>query len=1386
MERKFRFYQEEAYNAIIQDLEINNKCLVKMFCGSGKSLIILNLIKNYNSDINVLVFPSLNLIDQFYNDYLVNVFDTEQMLKVCSESTSTTNPKDIELFLLSKLEMKKKIICVTYQSFKLLLDNLNSFQIDFCCFDEAHHAVGETYQKLIFENDIILKQVFFTATPKNANGIVMYDRENIEQNQCGNLVYDYTYLDGVNQGYLNPFEIRIDMYTENSNKSIYESIARAILVSGNGRVLTFHSAVDSNSNSSTTVNNFVNEKLFKESFKKVLENEFPEKKKFYKLTDIHMKGLDSKVKMDKRKEILKKFDETSNNKIMIISSCETIGEGVDTKNANMCVFVDPKSSFVKIIQNIGRIVRKQFGVDKPNSTILIPCWVDKSKYENCNGDKEKCDEVIRQDMMAGGNFNGILNVMSALKQEDEDLYDICLNYPSEYSPIEIHANLNKQGYEMIDSIGDGELFENVEYLLDEEIDYELYEDCESDEDIFMNIAQNHDVIIEVHNNSLENPIEVYKPDESSDSENSDDEEDEKVVIRVYREYDENEDMIKYQPIVEKDGKKKNDKSTNALKRNRRLNVNVHINPDVKVLWNIMGDIDFTKDICSYVIDCEVLKYDPMEVAKDIVERAKERERNGGRLIPRGFSKKENRNTFELEEEYKDSRKLGTWRQALKGKRNRTKCCDEVRNYLDLHLIGWRIDLDEKSMEDAVNIVKRAKEREKKGGRLIPKQISKNKRKLVSEFEEEHRDATKLDRWKQSLKGLGHCKCPNEVRDYLDIHLIGWRDEINFDEKAIEDAKNIVKRAKERENNGGRLIPRQMSEKNSDTPELIREYKDSIRLSHWKNALKGKGRGKCSDEVRDYLDIHLIGWRDEINFDQKALEDAINIVKRAKERKNNNKNIIPRKCCKNKNKKYSEEELQEHKDGSKLGKWKEALKGKGRCKCSDEVRNYLDLNLKGWRTEIDLDEKALEDAKNIVIRCKERVKNGGKILPRHIHKKENRNTEELEQENNDAVKLGIWKQSLKGNGRSKCSEEVKDYLDTNLTGWRTEIDFDDNSLDYAINIVKRAKEREKNGKRLLPRFINKKDNRNTSELEQEHKDAQKLMNWKQVLKGKGNGHKCSDEVRDYLDLHLPEWRVKDDETSSTVSSTNDLLEEVVLQNEPLIAEKTKKKRVQKSMKLKLVNKPLTSIESQEERKKRCKSELSILHQKYKTMNSQNLHKEFKETKDIWIHYHEVSEENEKSFPEEEIPRNIIIKELEKIKTRKNKTVVDLGCGKGQISKYFEKKDNNRFTFINYDHVAIDESIKECDISNVPLEDNEVEYAILSLAMWGSNCNEYIKEAYRILESSGRLYIIEATKRWTTEKEHMEPADRLRSLLNENGFKILEERVEKFSLFICQKM
>jgi hypothetical protein len=236
---------------------------------------------------------------------------------------------------------------------------------------------------------------------------------------------------------------------------------------------------------------------------------------------------------------------------------------------------------------------------------------------------------------------------------------------------------------------------------------------------------------------------------------------------------------------------------------------------------------------------------------------------------------------------------------------------------------------------------------------------------------------------------------------------------------------------------------------------------------------------------------------------------------------------------------------------------------------------------------------------------------------------------------------------------------------------------------------------------------------------------------------------------------------------------------------------------KSMKLATTNpfseeeeKIIVDEQTLTQRKPCAKSQLSLLHKEYKTLRSDNLNHTFKKNPQLWEDYHRIAEENEKSFPEEGIPRNRIIEELKQIKTKRTKKVVDMGCGKGFISKYF--KDDKRFVFTNLDHISLDETITSCDISKTDFEDDEVEICILSLAMWGSNCREYITEAYRILETGGKLYIIEPTKRWS-EKEEGEfgkviqgtEAINLKNLIEENHFKIIKEEIDKFCLFVCIK-
>jgi superfamily II DNA or RNA helicase len=1124
--REFRYYQKEADDAIYNELLVNNKCIVKMFCGTGKSLLMRKCKIVQNQKLVVYVFPSLPLIDQFCSDYFVK---TECPFKISSDDNSTTNPVQI----IAELKRKKhKIICVTYQSYETLLDNLGSNKIDVCIYDEAHHAVAPTYQKLIFERNNCEKQIFFTATPKDDNGIIMCDKDS---GICGRTVYDYSYLKGLNDNprVLNPFEIRVDMYTENTNKSVYESIARAILVSGNNRVLTFHA--DVNTDRDTSVLNFVNESNFVTAFMKVLTQEFSEKIDLY--TKFKMISIDASIKMNERRAILDKFDTTLDNEIYIISSCETIGEGIDTKNANMCVFIDPKSSYVKIIQNIGRIVRKQI---KP-STVLIPCWVDRDKYVGCEEDREKCDEVIRTDLNKDGNFNGILNVLSALRQEDQELYDACLNYGEDVD--------NKSNYS---SSGD---------------------DSNSE-------------------------------DEYSENSGSED--------------NESEDELETKP---KD----------------KIKISFHTNDEIKVLWKITSDIDIMKNMCSCVLECDLYVVDNWferfdELKKFIDENDRtptENSKNKNeKTIGQWFSHQK-QNYKNKKKSMNDTIKYEMWRQFM----------IDYFNYLESKELIWKNKLQNVKEYINKNNIRPSSNDNDKYVKSLGEWICGQTKKYnpdISKCKENMKNKEIYELWTDTINDLKYKK-------YLCIdYNEKWR-------KILDRVKIYI-------------------DTNNNLPSSIDEDKEIKFLGKWISIQKqnyNPNISKCKSILRE-RDIYEL-WTETIN----------------------NPNYV-----------YF---LNNYK------KWYQTLK---------DLKMFIDKNNRRPLLKNNEEKELLSWLNNQQIYYKHT--NGGIMKDPKIYSE--------------------WSQFLK---------EYKKYFNSITEKWFENLQ----KLKIFINNNKK-----------MPRQTNR-TNINETERKQGKWLSHQLLNYKK----KTGSMKEGSEIYNQWGQFLEEYKQYFDNTHDKSVEEVDEEEEIII---------TPKK---KSMKLKEKKEPKETLE---QRQTRTKSELSVLHQRYKTLNSQNLQKEFQETPELWHKYHAISEENEKSFPEEGIPRNRIIQELNEIKTKRTRTVVDMGCGKAQIACHFA--NDKRFSFINYDHISSNENVEVQDISQITLEDHSVEICILCLAMWGSNCHDYITEAHRILESGGNLYIIEATKRWTSEAEDSNPADKLKKILETNGFQITKQSLEKFSLFVCTKI
>lgn len=155
-------------NCIASTNQLDKKCLVNMWCGTGKTRTFTVDVLRRRNPLNVIVFPSLGLINQYNNDYFLSAFsaffrdfqclsfcsDDESKLKLKSKlvkySTSTTTLKS---FIRNK--DTNKIILVTYQSFEKFVNTCHKSKasIDLLIFDEAHHIVGDKIQKIVFHNE---------------------------------------------------------------------------------------------------------------------------------------------------------------------------------------------------------------------------------------------------------------------------------------------------------------------------------------------------------------------------------------------------------------------------------------------------------------------------------------------------------------------------------------------------------------------------------------------------------------------------------------------------------------------------------------------------------------------------------------------------------------------------------------------------------------------------------------------------------------------------------------------------------------------------------------------------------------------------------------------------------------------------------------------------------------------------------------------------------------------------------------------------------------------------------------------------------------------------------------------------------------------------------
>ena len=1405
----FRRYQSYADEAIHHCLYTRNepKCLVKMFCGTGKSAVMafadslsheslrrLQKKENVSDVLIAYVFPRLAILDQFARLYISPfVYKAHHLLCISSDEdhedvkqTTTTNEEDICSWLnhVSKKRRTRRFICVTYQSYETLMNALDKTDkfIDLVVYDEAHHAVSPAYQSFIFCNHLrtnIGKQVFFTATPDNRNGIIMDPRKtcgkkqkkennvrdvcnvtseemdacddtslnendsnndneftemdctdddeedmiedsdtdveedstkerivihdhyegtsyfNTKGGHCGPLVFEYTYHDGERAGHLNPFDLHVEFRCMEEGETrdepnvdrIYRSIVRMACITGNNRILAFHKTVSAGSKSETSVCNFVSqtklERIYREVHHELVADNHPNLSSF---VTYRIEGLDSSEDgyEEKRRRCLAEFNQPNDNELFILSSCDSIGEGADTKEANACVFVDPKTSVLKILQNIGRVVRKQ----KKRSVVYIPVAVDRNKYMEAAGDEEKADQVIRSDVEKGGDFRMIMNVTSALKQELKEMYDFCLNYPNgtmanKQSRSDFDNELRKQGYRV----------------------HRDHEECDGSLASALNVCW--DDYLEHNNDKRRN-------DEGGDDNN-----------------------VGMMDVDGDDGDENNCPSPDYLSPSPTPSTD-------------------TSSISSFVTAPESLE--------ELEEWAKERD-------------------VGVEVHTRDM-------ESPVQQFNVSSFMDEDGNIL-------RVMEDKDKFlpitRDANSVVKTSVS--------LVRNPSKN---VGPRIVWSHDDDMKV-LWKDM--GLDMDNLCRVTSNAIESRIV-QRD-------MIWAAKQIVKRAIKRQQDGGTLYPKSYSKPSN--PERIQEKKDFYKLDRWRNAVDGKG--ECSPpckEVQDILDDCFGNqWRTTRNLKQQSIENANDIVKRAIERQQKGKTLYPNSYRKPNN----PEQIQENKDCQKMNSWRMGIDGKGTClpPCQ-KVQNILgDCFGDRWKTTIDLKQRSIDDANDIVKRAIERQQKGKTLYPKSYSKPSN--SEQI-QENKDYQKINSWKTGGKGGCLPPCQKVQNILGDCFGNRWRTTIDLKQRSIDDANDIVKRAIERQQKGKTLYPKSYREPNN---SEQIQENKDYKKLKAWRIAVDGKGKGLTPCQKVQDILDKYFGDrWRTTKKEKSKSKSAQLSTVSDTILEDNDLSSDEPERKR---------------------QKKEKCQVGIvQKYHNKHCKMKSANRQKSIQKHPKEWKEYHQARTESESLYasPETDIPRNIIFNQIvssfefcipssspssgnkrkkcdedeEEEDTKTILNVADLGCGLGELTARLVQAaaastNDIHLNIHPMDHLASDQFVNEVNgcsrqiiegdyLTTTIAPPRSMDIVILCQSMWGpeEDKRKAIRVARRLLRNGGSLYVGESTTRWSDIDEPTgkviagTEAIHLKSLLESEGF-LLDTRAEsqlpinKYCVFRCIK-
>lgn len=114
--------------------------------------------------------------------------------------------------------------------------------------------------------------------------------------------------------------------------------------------------------------------------------------------------------------------------------------------------------------------------------------------------------------------------------------------------------------------------------------------------------------------------------------------------------------------------------------------------------------------------------------------------------------------------------------------------------------------------------------------------------------------------------------------------------------------------------------------------------------------------------------------------------------------------------------------------------------------------------------------------------------------------------------------------------------------------------------------------------------------------------------------------------------------------------------------------------------------------------------------------------FNNDSDAFKSYHSGYRQQVKQWPIN--PLDLIINRIRKMP--KSHIIADFGCGEAKLAQSVQQEVHS------FDLVALNDFVTPCDMANVPLENSSIDVVVFCLSLMGTNLQDYILEANRVLK------------------------------------------------------